>query len=72
LQQVMRPDLWHARSRARPAGIALAGAPKARCRKEPIAPAGVIGRDEAGCVAARAVDVQLEAVAGDVANGLEG
>jgi hypothetical protein len=63
--------LGHAGSSAQPAGVALAGAAKAGCRNEPIAPAGVIGRDEAGCVAARALDLQLEAVAADVANRLK-
>jgi hypothetical protein len=71
LQQVVRPDLGHAGSRARPAGVALAGTAKASRRKEPIAPAGVIGRDDPRCVAARTVDMQLKAVAGDVADCLE-
>jgi hypothetical protein len=66
-----RPDRRHAGSGARPADVALAGTAKASRRKEPLAPAGVIGRDDAGCIAARAVDVQLKAVAGDIADCLE-
>jgi hypothetical protein len=67
----MRPDLGYAGSGARSAGVVLAGAAKASGRNEPVAPAGVIGRDEACCVAARSIDVQLEAVAADVADRLK-
>jgi hypothetical protein len=70
-QQVMRPDLGHSGSGARSACVPLAGAAKASRRKEPIAPADVIGRDQSGCVAARAVDVKLKAVVGDIADCLE-
>jgi hypothetical protein len=57
---------------SRSAGVTLAGAATASRRNEPIAPASVVGRDGAGCVAARAVDVQLKSVAADVADCLEG
>jgi len=56
---------------ARPAGVAPAGATKTSRRKKPITPADVMGRDEADCVASRAVDVQLQPVASDIANRLE-
>jgi len=55
----------------RPAHGARAGAAKAGRGNEPIAPAGIVGRDDARCVAVRAVDVQLRAVPTDVAYGLE-
>ena len=71
LQDVMRPILRHAPPPARLAGVAIPGAAKASRTKEPIAPAGVIARDYAGCVATRAGDVELKAVARDVADGLE-
>ena len=70
-QQVMRLDRGHAASHTRLAGVALLGAAEAIGSKEPIAPAGIIGRNDTGCVAARAVDVQLQAVPGDVAYLLE-
>jgi hypothetical protein len=50
----------------------MSGAAKAGLRKWPIAPAGIIGRNDAGCVAARAVHVQFMLVPADVAYGLEG
>ena len=46
-QEVMRPNLRYAQRRARLAGVATPGAAKASCTKDPIAPAGVIGRDDA-------------------------
>jgi hypothetical protein len=70
-QEVMRPNLRHAGSRARLAGVAMSGAAEAGLGKWPITPADIIGRDDAGCVAARAVDVQLQAVPTDVAYRLE-
>jgi hypothetical protein len=54
-----------------PAVMALSSAAKASPGKWPIAPTGIIGRDDTGCVAARAVDVQLQAVVADVTDRLE-
>jgi hypothetical protein len=70
-QQIVGPDLGHSPPRARLAGVAPAGAAKASLGKWPLAPAGVICLDDAGCVAARAVDVRLKAVPADVAYCLE-
>jgi hypothetical protein len=70
-QKVTRPNLWHAGPIARLAGVALVSAAKASLGKEPITPASIIGRDDAGCVAARAVDVQLQTVSADVTYRLE-
>jgi hypothetical protein len=71
-QQITRADLRHT-----PPGTGLAssgplaGAAKAGRGKEPIAPPLITGRDTAGCMAARAVDVQFKLVPADVAYGLE-
>jgi hypothetical protein len=65
-QQIMRPDRRHAAHRARLASVALAGAAKAGRGKQQIAPTLIIGRHGALAVTARAVDVQLKAVAAAV------
>jgi hypothetical protein len=49
----------------------LPGAAKADLCEWSIAPTGIFGGDDAGCIAARAVDVQLQALQADVANGLK-
>ena len=67
----MRSNLSDATAVAWLAGMALAGAANASPGKEQIAPASDISRADAGCVAARAVDVQLQAVPADVAYRLE-
>ena len=69
-QQLGWSDDRHANGPAGQAGVARAGAAKTRGREAAIGPALKVDRPPRA-VAARAVDVQLEAVSADVAYRLE-